>query len=103
MTQSDSKDPEAASRTWNLLKDLASVLMIPAFAWIIKLESNNAERDLHIQNLRQDVVEMEAEIKETDEIRKTVQEQALKLAVLEGKLDTANGRLLEIQDLLRSH
>ncbi len=97
-------DPEptiSTSKAWGILKDMATVLVIPACLWIIKLEVSNAERDLKIAEANRDLSDLEADFKEAQTINKTVQEQALKLAVLEGKLDTANGRLVEIQSLLR--
>lgn len=93
----------ATSKVWGVLKDVATLLVVPAFIWIIKLEVGNAQRDLKIEELNSDLSDLRADFKEAQTINKTVQEQALKLAVLEGKLDTANGRLVEIQTLLRPH
>jgi Tfp pilus assembly protein PilN len=89
------------AKAWGVTKDLLTLLVIPAVGWIIKLEVANAERDIRIEQLQEDIVELRAEIKEAQDIDEKVQAQAVKLAVLEGKLDTANGRLDEIRDLLR--
>lgn len=89
------------SAVWGYVRDGLSILVIPAFLWVIKLEVGNAEQDLRIAGLDDDVAELRADLKEAQDIEDSVQANAIKLAELTGKLDTANGRLSEIVTLLR--
>ena len=92
------------AKMWGYTKDFLSLLVIPLLLWGIKLEVGNALRDERIQSLQEENTELKeefrAEIKEAKGIDSEVRANALKLAVLEGKLDTANGRLGEIINLL---
>jgi len=90
-----------ANKAWGHIKDGLSLLVIPALIWVIKLEVGNAQRDLQISELDKDLISLEAELQEAQDIEDGVQANALKLAELTGKLDTANGRLSEIASLLR--
>ena len=90
-----------AGKAWGYAKDLLTILVIPLLLWGVKLEVSNAERDLLIERQAEELEDLEEEIKEAQDIEDGVQANALKLAVLEGKLDTANGRLSEVVSLLR--
>jgi len=92
----------SASKAWSYGKDILSLLVIPLLLWGVKLEVGNAERDLLIAQLHAKNTELVEQIKEAKSIDKEVRENTTKLAVLEGKLDTANGRLSEIISLLNS-
>lgn len=81
-------------------KDILVILVIPALLWIVKLEVGNAQRDLILEQYQEETIRLEARISEIKEIDDRVQENALHLARLEGKLDTANGRLDEIRSIL---
>lgn len=74
-------------------KDVLVILVVPLMIWIIKLEVGNAQQDLRISQLQQ-------QMKEIGEIDTRVQQNAVHLARLEGKIDTANGRLDEIRSML---
>ena len=76
------------------LKDVLVILVVPLMVWAVRLEVGNAKQDLKIVQLQQEL----GEIKEIDE---RVQQNAVHLARLEGKIDTANGRLDEIRSMLR--
>lgn len=90
------------TKAWGLLKDVLVVLVIPLMLWGVKLEVGNAQRDLQIEQLGKDLDRLRSDVEEAQDIDKGVQANALKLAVLEGKIDTANGRLSEITTLLRT-
>lgn len=88
-------------KVWEYVKDGLTLLVIPALLWVIKLEVGNAQRDLKIAELEKDIAALQIELDEAKDIEDGVQANALKLAELTGKLDTANGRLSEITSLLR--
>jgi len=92
------ESPSAKALQWG--KDILVILVIPALIWIVKLETGNAQRDLMLQQSRDEVARLEERIGEIRDIDQRVQENALHLARLEGKLDTANGRLDEIRSIL---
>ena len=81
-------------------KDILVILVIPLMIWIVKLETGNAQRDLRLQQSVDEVDRLEVKIGEIRDLDHRVQENALQLARLEGKLDTANGRLDEIRSIL---
>ena len=97
MTQSS---PEGIQRALTWGKDVLVLLIFPVLIWTIKLEIGNAERDLLIAHTDTEIMRLEDRIGEMKDIDNRVQENALQLARLEGKLDTANGRLDEIRNLL---
>jgi len=84
------------------MKDVLVILVIPLFLWGVKLEVGNAQRDKELEYQEEKIERLESELKEAQDIDKGVQANALKLVQLEGKLDTANGRLDDIKDLLRN-
>ena len=82
---------------WAKGKDLLVIAVIPLVGWGVALEVGNAERDLHILRLQEDVASYGEELKE---VKGMVHDNSIKLARMEGKIDTANGRLDDIKDLL---
>jgi hypothetical protein len=92
--------PETPSKALQYGKDILVILVIPLLVWIVKLETGNAQRDLLLQQSMSEVARLEVRIGEIRDIDQRVQENALQLARLEGKLDTANGRLDEIRSIL---
>jgi len=92
--------PEMPSKALQYGKDILVILVIPLLVWIVKLETGNAQRDLLLQQSMSEVARLEVRIGEIRDIDQRVQENALQLARLEGKLDTANGRLDEIRAIL---
>lgn len=95
-------DHASAAKVWGYARDLLSICVIPLLLWGIKLEVGNAQRDFQIEQLGKDIVRLEARVEKNSDIEEKVTALALKQASLEGKLDTANGRLNEIKDLLRN-
>jgi hypothetical protein len=95
-------DHVSAAKVWGYARDLLSIGVIPLLIWGIKLEVGNAQRDLRIEQLGKDIVRLEERIQKNSDIEDKVTALALKQATLEGKLDTANGRLDEIKALLRN-
>lgn len=93
-------DSDTPSKALQYGKDILVILVIPALLWIVKLETGNAQRDLMLQQSMDEVARLEVRIGEIRDIDARVQENALQLARLEGKLDTANGRLDEIRSIL---
>jgi len=89
------------AKMYGLGKDLLTLCVIPLLLWGVKLEVSNAQRDLQIEHLETEIERLERRVEDAEDIDKGVQANALKLATLEGKLDTANGRLHEITTLLR--
>jgi hypothetical protein len=89
------------TKAWGWAKDLAVLAIIPLVGWVVKLEVGNAQRDLRLEQLVANLDRVEDRVEENEDIDNGVQANALKLVQLEGKLDTANGRLNEIKDLLR--
>jgi len=76
--------------------------VVPVLFWFVKLEVGNTQRDMLIERQSEQIVELRADLKDAESIEDEVRANSLKLAVLEGKLDTANGRLGEILNLLGS-
>ncbi len=93
-------ESDTPSKALQYGKDILVILVIPALIWIVKLETGNAQRDLMLQQSMNEVARLEVRIGEIRDIDARVQENALQLARLEGKLDTANGRLDEIRSIL---
>ena len=85
------------------LKDILTFLIIPSLLWILKLEVGNAQRDLILDQKSDDIQRLEQKIVEFKDIDVRVQQNAIQLARLEGKLDAANDRLAEIRDLLQNN
>mgnify|MGYP003654542367 CR=1 FL=1 len=95
-----SEAPQTQTKALQWGKDILVILVIPALLWIVKLETGNAQRDLIIQQAQSEVTRLEVRFSEIEEIDDRVQQNALHLARLEGKIDTANGRLDEIRSIL---
>lgn len=93
--------PVNLTKAWSFGKDLLTLAVIPLLGWGVKLEVGNAQRDMLIQQQAVEISRLEDRVKEAEQIDRGVHENTLKLVRLEGKLDTANGRLHDIQVLLR--
>jgi hypothetical protein len=74
-------------------KDVLVILVFPLMLWAVRLEVGNAQQDLKIIRIEQDLTDV-------NDIDTRVQQNAVQLARLEGKIDTANGRLDEIRTML---
>lgn len=93
-------DESSTTKALQWGKDILVILVIPSLLWIVKLETENAQRDMLLQQSNSEIARLEERIEEIRDIDQRVQENALHLARLEGKLDTANGRLDEIRSIL---
>ena len=89
-----------SSRLWSLTKDFLVLAIIPLFGWVINLQVNNALRDERITQMQSEIDTVKEQQKEIEAVKKDVQEVAVHMARLEGKIDLANGRLDEIRSLL---
>ena len=85
---------------WRYAKDVLAIAVLPTLIWVVKLEVGNAQRDVFIAQQETELSRLEDRLDEVKDIDTRVQQNALQLARLEGKLDTANGRLDEIRTLL---
>jgi Tfp pilus assembly protein PilN len=92
--------PPDGFKIWPLAKDLLALAVIPLLGWAINLQVNNALRDERIAQMQQHIDELREQTKEIDAVKKDMQDAALHMARLEGKIDMANGRLDEIRTLL---
>ncbi len=95
-TQIDSN----GARICGIAKDLLVLAVIPLLGWAINLQVNNALQDERITQMQGHIDELREQSKELEAVKKDVQEAAIHMARLEGKLDLANGRLDEIRTLL---
>jgi len=91
---------EQNSRLFGIAKDLLSLAVIPLAGWAINLQVNNALQDERIVQMQVQIDTLKEQAKEIDVVKKDVQEAAVHMARLEGKIDMANGRLDEIRSLL---
>ena len=88
--------PDAESTSNRVLKYLEKallVLVIPLLLWGIKLEVGIAVRD-------EKLAKLQIEVDKALRIELTVQGNSLKLAVMEGKIDTTNAKLEGLHELL---
>lgn len=103
-TRSSSSAPSSGSgdgfRIWPLAKDLLALAVIPLSGWAINLQVNNALQDERITQMQAHIDELREQSKELDAVKRDVQEAAVHMARLEGKIDLANGRLDEIRSIL---
>lgn len=83
------------------LKDGLTILVIPALAWLIKVEVSNAQQEFQLEQTKIEISRLEDRMDEFKDIDSRVQNNALQLARLEGKIDSANDRLDEIRKLLQ--
>jgi hypothetical protein len=88
------------SRLWGLAKDGLVIAVIPLLGWAINLQVNNALQDERITQMQSQIDMLKEQAKELDAVKNDVQEAAVHMARLEGKIDMANGRLDEIRTLL---
>lgn len=85
---------------WGIAKDLLALAVIPLLGWAINLQVNNALQDERIGQMQMQLDALKEQSKELEAVKKDVQEAAVHMARLEGKIDMANGRLDEIRSLL---
>ena len=88
------------SRLWGIAKDLLALAVIPLLGWAVNLQVNNALQDERIVQMQVQLDTLKEQSKELEAVKKDVQEAAVHMARLEGKIDMANGRLDEIRSLL---
>jgi hypothetical protein len=88
------------SRLWGIAKDLLALAVIPLLGWATNLQVNNALQDERIGQMQLQMDSLKEQSKELEAVKKDVQEAAVHMARLEGKIDLANGRLDEIRSLL---
>jgi hypothetical protein len=89
-----------ASQLWASIKDWLGLAVIPLLGWVINLQVGNALRDERIEQMQTQIDTLKEQQKEVENVKKDVQEAALHMVRLEGKIDLANGRLDEIRSLL---
>lgn len=85
---------------WGLAKDGLAIAVIPLLGWAVNLQVNNALQDERITHMQVQIDTLKDQAKELDAVKNDVQEAAVHMARLEGKIDMANGRLDEIRTLL---
>jgi len=88
------------TRMWGLFRDVLAVAVLPLLAWAINLQVNNALQDERIGQMQVQLDALKEQSKELDAVKRDVQEAAVHMARLEGKIDMANGRLDEIRTLI---
>jgi len=76
------------------IKTVLCVLVIPLVLWGVKLEVNNAVTNETIEKL-------EEEVKKAEETRMIVEQNRVTLAQLKERIDSANETLRDIKDILR--
>lgn len=79
-------------RGWDLYKIL-SILIIPVFGWVVKLEVTNAIQSERIEKLQ-------ADVEKNGNIAVAVQQNTTALVKLETKLDMVVGSTNDIKKLL---
>jgi len=84
--------------TFDNLKSLLSMLVIPLVLWGVKLEVNNAVMVQDITRLQADV---QADENQVSAIKQTVQKNSVALAQLKERIDAANSTLQDIKNILR--
>lgn len=97
MAQPATPDP---TRMWGILRDILAVAVLPLLAWAVNLQVNNALQDERLVQMQSQIDVLKEQSKELDAVKRDVQEAAVHMARLEGKIDMANGRLDEIRTLL---
>lgn len=83
-----------------MAKDGLVIAVIPLLGWAVNLQVNNALQDERIVQMQVQIDTLKDQSKELDAVKKDVQEAAVHMARLEGKIDMANGRLDEIRTIL---
>jgi len=80
--------------TFDHIKTILSMLVIPLVVWGVKLEVNDA-------TTQQSIAALEAKIEKHDGGRDEVQKNSIALAQLKERIDAANNTLGDIKDLIR--
>jgi hypothetical protein len=76
------------------IKTVLCMLVIPLVLWGVKLEVNNAV-------MAETIDRMEQEIKKAEDTRIIVEQNRITLAQLKERIDAANDTLTDIKDILR--
>ena len=86
--------------TWNKIKDVVLVLLIPVIGWIVSTQSDNAVQQVRIRAL-------EAQMQKNSEgiqlLRETDNRFEVHFARIEGRLDRLESRLESIHTMLQQH
>jgi len=82
--------------TFDHIKTILSMLVIPLVIWGVKLEVNDA-------TTRQSIEALEGKIEKQDSDREEVRKNSISLAQLKERIDAANNTLGDIKDLIRSN
>lgn len=88
--------PIPVTKVWPFAKDILIIAIIPMFAWVIKIEVSNAQRDSEIQQLNQ----ASGRLRDLDA---RVQTNAIQMARMEEKIDAVNRRLDGIHSEMRDY
>jgi len=80
--------------TFDHVKTILSMLVIPLVCWGVKLEVNDA-------TTQQSIAGLEAKVEKQSAASESVQENSIALAQLKERIDAANGTLGDIKDLIR--
>ena len=80
---------------WEVAKEVLTLLVIPLVIWGVSVEVRTAVA-------AEKFTQVSSDMGKIDTLTYDVRQNSLKLARLEGKLDTANARLEEIRRMLSS-
>ena len=86
--------------TWNKLKDIILVLLIPVVGWVISTQSDNAVQQVRIRALE---AQMQKNSEGIQQLRETDNKFEVHFARIEGRLDRLGGRLENIEAMLQRH
>ena len=78
---------------WEVAKEVLTILVIPLVIWGVSVEVRTAVA-------AEKFTQVSSDMGKIDTLTYDVRQNSLKLARLEGKLDTANARLEEIRRML---
>jgi len=84
--------------TWDRVKDILTICVIPLLIWGVRLEVSNAIQAERISELKSKVSSSE---KTVNKIEEAVQKNSLQLAKLDGKLESLDEKLDDIHDLIK--
>lgn len=81
--------------TFENLKSLLCILVIPLILWGVKLEVSNAV-------MAQDIERLKVDAQKVSDIERTVQKNNVTLAQLRERIEAANATLQDIKEILRA-
>lgn len=87
---------------WDLIKDFLVLLIIPAFAWIIKIEVQNATSKVEGEQQDKAILTLGSRLDDYKELDKKMQAYAIQEARLEGKIDSVTEKITEIKALINA-